>query len=142
MTRSLTKIAAVMGALVLLWFARVAWDYFDPNSPANLAMQVQLHMFGSAIYEYHAQTGRWPTTVNDLGQTSLPARSRVWRQTANTIVFLWPQDLKTDPKDNANVLLAHWNGGWYNRLGRVWVCWGDLRTEHMKESELRAHTTK
>jgi hypothetical protein len=101
-------------------------------------MQFQLRMFGDAIYEYHAHTGAWPTKLDDFAQTSLPARSRIWRQTATTIVFLWPQNLKPEPKDNANVLLAYWNGGWFNRLGRVWVCWGDLRTEHLQHAKLKA----
>jgi hypothetical protein len=140
---SATRKAALVGCiLVAFWLASTSWDYFDPNSPANLSMQVQLKLFGTAMYEYHFQTGRWPTKVDDLTQTSLPAQSRVWRQTANTIVFLWPQDLKPDPKDNANVLLAYWNGGLFNEFGRVWVCWGDLRAERIKESELNARTVK
>ncbi len=62
----------VLSALVLLWFGRFARDYFDPNSPANLSMQVQLKMFGTAFYEYHSHTGLWPTKIDDLAQTSLP----------------------------------------------------------------------
>jgi hypothetical protein len=60
-----SKLFVVVGALVLLWFARLVWDYFDPNSIANQAMQVQLRLFGSAMYEYHAATGRWPTKLDD-----------------------------------------------------------------------------
>ena len=89
----ITKVILVLCALVLLWFGRFAWDYFDPNSPANLSMQVQLKMFGTAMYEYHSHTGLWPTKIDNLAQTSLPARSPVWRQTASTIMFLWPQNL-------------------------------------------------
>jgi len=75
-----------------------------------------------------------------------PGRSRAnitrhvrpqWREAAQPIVFLWPQDLKPDPKNNANLLLAFHQGGLFNKFGRVWVCWGDLRTEHLRESELR-----
>jgi hypothetical protein len=116
----------------------MVWDYYDPESVAHLAMSYQLKMFGEAIYEYHSSTGRWPANVDDLAQTSLPGRSFVWRQTASTMVFLWPKDLKPDPKDNAGVLLAYINGGLFNKFGRVWVCWGDLRTEHLPEAELRA----
>jgi hypothetical protein len=130
------KIGLIFVALLLLWLARFAWDYFDPNSPANLAMQVQLKMFGTAMYEYHSRTGRWPTKLDDLAQTSIPARSPVWRQTANTIVFLWPQNLKPDPKRNSDVLLAYWSSGLFNRLGSVWVCWGDLRTARLRKSHL------
>lgn len=78
MRSSLTpKILAAILLLILLWFARGLWDYFDPNSPANLSMQVQLKLFGTALYEYHSQTNRWPDKVDDLAQTSLPARSYV-----------------------------------------------------------------
>jgi hypothetical protein len=128
----------VIAALAIFWAGGMVRDYFDPDSPANAAMQVQLRLFGSATYEYHAQTGRWPVSINDLAQTSLPLKSRVWRQAASSIVFLWPRDLNSDSKTNANILLAHWKGGLFNEFGRVWVCWGDLRTERMKESELRA----
>jgi hypothetical protein len=131
------KALALLGIFLLLWLGRFAWDYFDPNSPANLAMQDQLKMFGSAMYECHAQTGRWPTRVDDLSQTSLPTRSHVWRQTANSILFLWPQKLDSQAKNNSQVLLMHWEGGLFNSFGRVWVCWGDLRTEHVKKSRVR-----
>jgi hypothetical protein len=127
---------ALIAAIVLCWLGRVTYDYFDPNGPANLAMQAQLKMFGNAIYEYHSRLARWPSTIDDFAQTSVPMRSHGWRQTANTIVFLWRQDLKPKPEDNSGVLLAYWRGGLYNRFGRVWVCWGDLHTEHLKQSEL------
>jgi hypothetical protein len=133
------KIITVLSILVVLWVGRFVYDYFDPNSPANLAT-VQLKMFGAAMYEYHSHTGRWPTSVNDLAQTSLPAQSRVWRQTANTIVFRRPQNLKIEPKENGHVLIAYWNGGLFNKFRRVWICWGDLRTERIKRSELREPT--
>ena len=131
------NVILVLCALALLWCTRVVWDYFDLDSPANAAMQVQLKLFGGAMYEYHSKTGRWPTKLDDLAETSLPERSYVWRQTAKTIVLLWPQNLKPEPKDNANVLLAYWNGGLYTRLGRVWVCWGDLRTQRVSKTDVR-----
>lgn len=138
MRSTVVKIVAVIAAAALLWLGHFAWDYFDSNSPAHLSMQVQLKLFGAAIYEFHANTGRWPANLDDLAKTSLPEKSYVRRQTATAMVFLWPQDLKANPQDNANVLLAYWNGGWFNRLGRVWFCWGGLRTEHMREPDLRA----
>src|SRR5579864_2521676 len=136
------RIIAGLGLLILLWCAGVVRDYFDPESIAHQSMQVQLKLFGSAMYEYHAATGRWPAKLDDLAQTSLPAKSYVWRQSATTLTLLWPQDLKPDPKDNAGVLLAYTDVGLFNKLGRVWVCWGDLRTEHIRESELRARLRK
>ena len=136
------KVLAALGVVVLVWFAQFAWDYFDRGSVAHEAMQYQLKLFGSAMYEYHSATGRWPAGLEDLAQTSLPQRSYVWMQTARTFVFLWPKDLNPNPKDNAGVLLAYDPSGLFNRLGRVWVCWGDLRTEHMRERDLRARLPK
>ena len=74
--------------------------------------------------------------MDDLAQTSLPQRSYIWRQTGSTLTFLWPTGLKSDPNQNANVLLAYDNAGLFNKLGRVWVCWGDLRTEYMLKRDL------
>jgi len=128
-----SKIFIVVGAFLLLWFARFVWDYFDPTIDANQAMQIQLKVFGSAMYEYHAATKRWPTKLDDLAQTSLPKRSYIWQQTATTMVFLW-LDLNPDPKYNANVLLTYDRGWLSDKLGRVWVCWGDLRTERLRPS--------
>jgi hypothetical protein len=136
------KLLALIPALLLLWCGRIVWDYFDPDSVAHLAMSYQLKMFGSAMYEYHSASGRWPASLDDLAQTSLPKQSYVWRQTADTMTFLWPKDLNPDPKQNAAVLLAYNNRGLFNKLGRVWVCWGDLRTEHLPERDLRARLAK
>jgi hypothetical protein len=33
--------------------------------------------------------------------------------------------------------LAYDHAGLFNNLGQVWVCWGDLRTERMREEDLR-----
>ena len=135
-TKSKTSLGLL--AIFLLWAGARVYDYFDPSSIAHLSMSVQLKLFASAMYEFHRNTGRWPSQLDDLSQTSLPLQSRVWRQTAEAIVFLWPQTLKDDPKENRDVLLAYWKGGLYNELGRVWVIWGDLRTEHFPETDLRA----
>src|ERR1039457_4267374 len=66
-----SKLFAAVGVLVLLWFARVVWDYFDPGTVAHQAMQYQLRLFGSAMYEYHSATGQWPASLDDLARTSL-----------------------------------------------------------------------
>jgi hypothetical protein len=132
-----SKILAAAAVLLIGSFARLAWDYFDEGSIAHQAMQLQLKLFGAAMYEYHSDAGGWPASLDDLAQTSLPQRSYLWKQTGSTFTFLWPRDLKPDPKENANVLLAYDKAGLFNRLGRVWVCWGDLPTEHMSERKLR-----
>jgi hypothetical protein len=132
------KLLALIGVPLLVWCVKFTWDYFDYDSVPHQAMQFQLKLFGAAMYEFHATTGRWPASLDDLERTTLPQRSYVWRQTASTFVFLWPKELKSDPKDNARVILAYVGGGLFNELGRVWVCWGDLRTEHMRERDLHA----
>jgi len=133
-----SRVVSALALLLLLWAARLAWDYLDKTSVAHEAMETQLKLFGAAMYEYHSSTGRWPASVDDLAQTSLPHRSYVWRQTARTLTFLWPKDISADPKQNANIVLAYDHAGLFNNLGRVWVCWGDLRTEHVREKDLRA----
>ena len=136
------KIIIGIVALAAAWSARLVWDYLDPSSIAHVAMQQQLKLFGSAMYEYHLATGRWPQRLDDLERTSLPLKNRLWRETAPTMVLLWPQDLRPDPKDNAGVLLAYHQAGLFNQLGRVWVCWGDLRTEHISNERLRTLLTR
>src|SRR4051812_8441269 len=56
--------------------------------------------------------------LDDLAQTTLPQRSPVWRRAAATFVFLWPQELKPDPKENAGVVLVYDNAGLFTKLGR------------------------
>jgi hypothetical protein len=94
-----------------------AWDYFH-GSVAHQAIQFQLTLFGGSMYQYHSATGRWPASLDDLAQTSLPQRSYVWRETASTFVFLWPKNLRADPKDNDRVLLAYDNGSLFSKLGQ------------------------
>ena len=145
MIRSVSfRITTVIAAAVLLWVGRLAWDYFDPNSITHQAMQIQLKLFGEAMYEFHANTGWWPANLNDLAKTLLPTKSYVWRETASTIVFLWPQNLQPDRRDNANVLLAYWKVGLFNRLGRAWVLLGRLadRTHARGGASLRAWQNK
>jgi len=55
-----------------------------------------------------------------------------------SVAVVWNSDLKLDPKDNASLLLTYNNAGLFSKLGRVWVCWGDLRTEYVKEEDLRS----
>jgi hypothetical protein len=55
-----------------------------------------------------------------------------------SVAVVWRSDLKPDPKDNASLVMTYNNAGLLSKLGRVWVCWGDLRTEYVREEELRA----
>ena len=105
------------------------------------AIRIWLKLFGSSIYEYHSKTGQWASQTDDLAKTSLPQQFRYCKQMLDdeTIVIVWHKNLNADPKDNSGVILAYHNKGLYARLGCVWVCWGDLRTECIKIEDLRAN---
>jgi hypothetical protein len=120
------------------WAAGFVWDYFDHTTVPHLAIQYWLKTYGESVYEYRSKTGRWPVGLDDLGETTLPVRFPLWRETANNVVMVWPKELKTDSKENGGVLLAYYNGGLLSKMGRRWVCWGDLRTEYLPEQELKA----
>jgi hypothetical protein len=134
------SIVAVVGLGVAALVIGMVFDYFDRDSIPHQAIQLHLRLVGSSIYEFHKNTGRWPERAEDLAGTSLPVRSPYWKQLldAGTVVVVWPKGLKPEPKENAGVVLTYDNGGLFARLGRVWVCWGDLRTEYVKAEELRS----
>lgn len=54
-------------------------------------------------------------------------------------VILWPKNLKSDPRENQGIILAYHNDGLLASMGRVWVCWGDLRTEYLPREELQGY---
>ena len=114
--------------------------YLSRNDVAHQAIRIWLERFGSSIYEYHSKAGQWPSQTADLAKTLLPQQFRYWKQVLDdeTIVVVWHKNLKADPKDNAGLILAYHNKGLYAQLGRVWVCWGDLRTEYIKIEDLKA----
>jgi hypothetical protein len=134
------SIVAVIGLGLAALIIGLVFDYFDRGSIPHQAIQLHLRLVVSSIYEFHTNTGRWPERAEDLAATSLPLRSTYWKQMLDQgiIVVVWPKDLKPDPKENADVVLTYDNGGLFARLGRVWVCWGDLRTEYVKAEELRS----
>jgi hypothetical protein len=117
-----------------------ALRYMDRSDVAHQAIRIWLRLYGAAIYEYHANTGQWPSRADDLARTSLPQRFPYWRQGVDdqAIVLVWHKDLAPDPDANAGRILAYHNKGLYARLGRIWVCRGDLRTEYIPEEDLRA----
>jgi hypothetical protein len=114
--------------------------YMDRSDVAHQAIQVWLGIYADGIYEYHSTTGQWPSQIDDFAKTSLPQRFRSWKQILDdeTILVVWHKNLKANPKDNAGVILAYHNKGLYAQLGRVWVCWGDLRTEYIRSEDLQA----
>ena len=134
-----SRVAALVGLGVAALLIGMVFDYFDRGSIPHQAIQLHLRLVGSSIYEFHTNTGRWPERAEDLARTSLPLRSPYWKQLLDRgiIVVVWPKDLRPNPKDNEGRVLTYDNGGGlFARLGRVWVCWGDLRTEYVKAEEL------
>jgi hypothetical protein len=130
-------IAIAAGLVVLL----VIYRFWSLSDIASEATKLHLRMVGESIYEFHDKTARWPKDAGDLAQTSLPVRTPVWRDDVNGMAFaiVWPNErMKPDPKDNAERVLVYHYRGVLAMLGRKWVCWGDLRTEYVKDSELRA----
>jgi hypothetical protein len=131
----------LLGITILLALLLPIVRYVNRSDVAHRAIQTWLRLYGSGINEYHSRTGRWPSRTEDLAETSLPQQSRYWKRALDdrTIVIVWHKDLGTVPEDNAGLILAYHNRGLYARLGRVWVCRGDLRTEYITVEELRAY---
>ena len=127
----------MLGIVVLLG---IWWNYFSRHSIPHETIHLHLKLTASSIYEFHSATGRWPTGADDLARTTLPQHSPYWRTLLenDTVAVVWRSDLKPDPKDNASVVMTYNKAGLFPKLGRVWVCWGDLRTDYVREEELRA----
>ena len=138
MTKGRLVILAAFGVVAIV--ISIAWDYFNYDSIPHEAIRLHLKLTAASIYEFHNTAGRWPTSADDLALTSLPQRSPYWRTLIEngSVAIVWRGDLKPEPKDNAGLLMTYNNIDLFSKLGRVWVCWGDLRTEYVKEEELRA----
>lgn len=130
-------------AVAAVFLIALLYGLFGPGSLLDVSHQtIRLHLrlIGASIYEYHAKTGRWPARAEDLAETSLPRQSPYWKMLIDggINVVVWHDELQPDPRDNSHVILAYHNKGLLASLGRHWVCWGDLRTEYVKEDQLRA----
>ena len=138
MTKGRLAILAALGVVAIV--ITIVWDYFSRDSIPHETIRLHLRLTASSIYEFHKAAGRWPTSADDLALTSLPHVSPYWRTLIKNgfVTVVWRNDLKPDPKDNAGLVMTYNNVGLFSKLGRVWVCWGDLRTEYVKEEELRA----
>jgi hypothetical protein len=135
---SANKITIGLGAVVIA--AMMAYNYYGMKEMSDLSQQVYLRIYGESIYEYHALTGNWPSKVDDLARTSLAVKYPSWWKAQLDIeadVIVWPRDLKPDRKDNGHVILCYHNKGLDAEMGRMWVCWGDLRTEWITPEDLR-----
>ena len=136
--------ATIVVALVLI-VGIVAYNYCDVMWMSDLGSHSDMRLIGEGIYEYHAKTGKWPSKLDDLSETSLPLKYPQWwtdqlALDANAIVC--PKNLKPDPKDNRHVILCYHCKGLDAERGRMWVCWGDLRTGPISLEELKEHLNK
>jgi hypothetical protein len=132
------SVVAVAVAITLI-FSR--GPFSGVEDVAHETVRLHLDLFRSSIYEYHANTGKWPSQIDDLEMTSLPIKSPYWRSwfADDAVVIVWHKNLKPVPKDNACHILAYHNKGLIAQGGQKWVCWGDLRKEYIKTEELRAY---
>ncbi|HYV34111.1 MAG TPA: hypothetical protein VE988_00315 [Gemmataceae bacterium] len=140
---SVNKAAIGVGAVVAAVI--VAYNYDDVKEMGDMSQQIYLRLYGESIYEYHALTGEWPSKVDDLAKTSLPVKYPHWWKAQLDIeadVIVWPKDLKPDPKENAHAILCYHNKGLDAEMGRMWVCWGDLRTECITPEDLQKNLNK
>jgi hypothetical protein len=130
----------VFAGFVAAFLVAIYWHYFSRASIPHEAIRLHLRLTASSIYEFHKATGRWPKVADDLASTSLAQTSPYWRTLIDngSVAVVWNSDLKPDPKDNASLVMTYNNAGLFSKLGRVWVCWGDLRTEYVKEEDLRS----
>ncbi len=124
------------GGVVLLAVAIYLYNTMDISSQA---VRYRLEALGASIYEYHTATGQWPDQAADLAGTSMAVRMRYWQDDIQSgrVVVLWPHNLKPNPRDNADRVLAYFTGGLISKFGRQWVCWGDLRTEYLPTEKLQ-----
>jgi hypothetical protein len=125
-------VGAVVVAVVM------AYNHYGMKEMSDQSQQNYLRLYGSSIYEYHALTGKWPTQIDDLAKTSLPKRNPHWKAQLDieADVIVWPKNMSPDPKENGHVILAYHNKGLDAEMGRMWVCWGDLRTGCVTPDEL------
>lgn len=126
----------------LFWFGvglliAIVLTIYSVFNTTSRAIEHQTASIGESIYEYHRKTGQWPKEVDDLAKTSLaPHYIEAIKRQYSTVV--WHQDLKPDPKDNAERILVYHNGGWLPQLWGVCTCWGDLRIDYESRSEVEA----
>jgi hypothetical protein len=138
------NIATILVAAVLV-VGIVAYNYNDVMWMSDVGSHSDMRLIGEGIYEYHAKTGNWPSKLDDLSITSLVLKYPDWwagtlALDANIIVC--PKSLTPNPKDNEYAILCYHNKGAEAERGRMWVCWGDLRTGPITLEELKKHLDK
>ncbi len=137
--RSMWTKTAIIGAVLAA--VLVAYSHYEYWSDISYT-QNYLKLYASSIYECHDLTGKWPTKIDDFAKTSLAVKYPQWWKSqleSGADVIVWPKNLKPDPKGNGHVILVYHYKGLDAEEGRMWVCWGDLRTEWITPGELKKH---
>jgi hypothetical protein len=113
----------------------IAARFYSLSDMSNESIRLHLRLLGSSIYEYHDKTEHWPARAEDLAQTSLAVRSPYWKVMldSGTNVLVWHDDLRPNPMENADVILAYHNRGLLAWLGRQWVCWRSTHRIYARE---------
>ena len=126
------------GLLIIIgvYFFNLMYNTADVS---HQGVSYRLGALCAGIYEYHEATGQWPGKVADLAGTPMAACLRYWQDDilSGRVVVLWPRDWQSNPKDNADKILAYYTGGLISEFGKQWVCWGDLRTEYLSTDKLQ-----
>ena len=127
----------MLGAVLVLVFIAIAFVYAQVEIAVR-SIQFDLHLIGESVYEARTKNGRWPARTEELEGTAylaLPHRRAMLEDKVFIVVF--NQELASDPKDNGHRVLAYDNRSLLSRLGRVWVCRGDLSVDYVKTEELQ-----
>ena len=128
----------ILSAVLLVTAAAVAFAWVQLDNVAK-SIQFDLRKIGESLYEAHSKSGRWPSQIADLEGTqylNMPHRRRMLEEGFFAVV--WPENLDSNPKTNHKYVLAYDQGSLLSRLGVVWVCRGDLRTERIGAEEAKA----
>ena len=127
----------ILSAVLLCVAIAIAFGYAQIDTAAK-SIRFDLRKIGESVYEARSKSGKWPVQIADLEGTeylSMPHRRTMLEE--GLFVVVWQQDLDPNPEANRNRVLAYDNGSLLSRLGSVWVCRGDLRTERMGVEEMR-----
>lgn len=133
MRRNLKIIAGILIFIVLC--------FISLGSIGLRGLELHMQAIVASMYEFHDLHGRWPQSTQELATTSLTKDFPHALETIDNgaIAVNWPKDLPARRADNADKILAYHNAGVLTWFGS-YVCHGDLSTEYVSWSTVRAQT--
>jgi len=132
----MSKQRKILSVLFVLVLGTIGFLY-GTTDVARKSIQFDLRKIGESIYEAHSKTGKWPAKIADLEGTeylNMPYRRDALEK--GLFVIIWQQDLKSDPKQNRDRIVAYDNGSLFARLGWIWACSGDLTVGRVSSAKL------